>query len=262
MRVSISTCSFYKYRIRRLLELRDPFGVEIFYEYGSPELWDALLGELSQRTEGPFSIHAPFAFIDIAAPCNEDKLFDVLRRPFDLYHRYHGEFYVIHTYGDAAELQDRNGRYRARGLAAERLFRFNEVCKSEGVLLGAENLCGGTWPLFDQGQFLKLFSDIPDLHAVIDVGHALVAGMDLLTLQKTLRDKICAYHLHNNDGKGDRHERLRSGVCDWKRFAEGVCSYTPNATGVFEYLDVPLLKAYEEDRRYLEELLGSQAERE
>ena len=92
MKYSISTCSFYKYRIRKLLDMPEDLGVEIFYEYGSRDMWNSFLDALPGRS---FSIHAPFAFVDIAEDCDEEKLFDVLRRPFDMYHKYNGEFYVL-----------------------------------------------------------------------------------------------------------------------------------------------------------------------
>ena len=80
MRFSISGCSFYKLMNRKLLNMPADFGLEIFYEYGSADLWNSLLGELSARGMDGFSIHAPFAFADITADCDETALFDALRR--------------------------------------------------------------------------------------------------------------------------------------------------------------------------------------
>lgn len=253
MKYSISTCSFYKYRIRKLLDMPEDLGVEIFYEYGSRNMWNSFLDALPGRS---FSIHAPFAFVDIAEDCDEEKLFDVLRRPFDMYHKYNGEFYVLHTYGDGMYGEDEPHRAAARVRAAERLSRFNEICIAEGVTLGAENLCSGARPLFDQQQFLRLFRDIPALHCVLDVGHAIVTGMDIGVIQQTLKERICAYHLHNNDGLHDLHDRLRAGVFDWTEFAKNCALYTPGATGVLEYMNVVELDAYTQDSLYLEKLIN------
>jgi len=254
MKYSISTCSFYKYRIRKLLPLEPDMGVEIFCEFGSDNMWNSLMTSLSERGKHPFSIHAPFAFVDIAAKCDEKKLFDTLMQPFDLYHKFDGEFYVLHTYGDEAACTTEQERDYSRKLATERLAKFNEICKKENVVLGAENLCSGAVPLFNQDQFLGLFEQITDMSCVIDVGHALVSGMDISILQKILNSRICAYHLHDNDGKKDSHLRLGSGVCDWKTFAENCSQYTPDAVGVLEYMDVVDLNAYKEDKTFLERL--------
>ncbi|WP_298029855.1 sugar phosphate isomerase/epimerase [uncultured Dysosmobacter sp.] len=254
MRYSISTCSFYKFKIRQLLKIEKPFGVEIFYEFGSEDQWNCLLTELSVRDPGPFSIHAPFAFVDIAADCSESKLFETLKKPFDLYHRFNGEFYVVHTYGEVERPDDSVYRSDCRQRALERLARFHEICKAEEVVLGAENLCSGRVPLFNQEQFLRLFKTIPELRCVIDVGHAAVAGMDIAQLQKTLNHRVCAYHLHNNNGRQDSHERLRDGIIDWSAFAEGCAKYTPDAVGVFEYMNYTDMAVYQDDMRYLESL--------
>lgn len=255
MKYSISTCSFYKYRIRKLLDMPEDLGVEIFYEYGSRDMWSSFLDALPGRR---FSIHAPFAFVDIAEDCDEEKLFDVLRRPFDMYHKYNGEFYVLHTYGDGEHGEDELHREAARSRAAERLSRFNEICIAEGVTLGAENLCSGARPLFDQQQFLRLFHDIPGLRCVLDVGHAIVTGMDIGAVQRTLRERICAYHLHNNDGVHDLHNRLREGVFDWTDFAKNCAQYTPGAAGVLEYMNTVDLEAYTQDSMYLEKLINGE----
>lgn len=257
MKFSISTCSFYKFRIRKLLQLPKGFGVEIFYEFGSEDQWESLLSQLAARGLSGFSIHAPFAFVDIAEPCDEKKLFEALKRPFDLYHRYQGEFYVLHTYGEAAcpEQEPERQEYRAR--AAERLSKFNEICKAEEVLLAAENLCSGKIPLFNETQLLDIFRQIPDLHCVVDVGHALVSGMCIERLQRELNHRICAYHLHNNDGIHDSHERLREGVMDWQSFAKNCTQYTPDAAGVLEYMVPTDISVFQEDAAYLEKLINA-----
>lgn len=255
MKYSVSTCSFYKFRIRKLLQLPRNLGVEIFYEFGSEDQWESLLSALTAQGLKGFSIHAPFAFVDIAAPCDEDKLFETLRKPFDFYHRYNGEFYVLHTYGETGCPAGEDDRQAYRARSVERLAKFNAVCKAEGVRLAAENLCSGSPPLFSEEQFLDIFRQVSDLDCVLDVGHALVTGMDIGNLQKTLGQRICAYHLHNNDGIHDSHDRLREGIMDWKTFAENCVRYTPEAVGVLEYMVHTDMDIYLEDVAYLESLM-------
>lgn len=256
MKYSISTCSFYKLMLRKLLNIPQHFGVEIFYEYGSTDMWESFLTELTAHGHNGFSIHAPFAFVDISADCNETKLFDTLRRPFDLYHKYDGEFYVLHTYGGLASRNTEQERAACLERSFERMYKFNEICKAEGVRLGAENLCDGNPPLYSEERFLQLFRDIPDLNCVLDIGHALVTKLDIAKVQRELGSRICAYHLHNNDGVSDSHERLRLGVMDWETFAQNCKKYTPDAVGVLEYLKYQNLDDYEEDRIYLESFMN------
>ena len=93
-------------------------------------------------------------------------------------------------------------------------------------------------------------------NCVLDVGHAIVTGMDIGVIQQTLKERICAYHLHNNDGLHDLHDRLRAGVFDWTEFAKNCALYTPGATGVLEYMNVVELDAYTQDSLYLEKLIN------
>ena len=104
----------------------------------------------------------------------------------------------------------------------------------------------------------RLFRDIPGLHCVLDVGHAIVTGMDIGAVQRTLRERICAYHLHNNDGVHDLHNRLREGVFDWTDFAKNCAQYTPDAAGVLEYMNTVDLEAYTQDSMYLEKLINGE----
>jgi len=236
-----------------MLDIPEDFGVEIFTEFGSNDLWDRFLCELSAHGFNGFSIHAPFAFVDIAADCDEEKLFDTLMRPFDLYHRYHSEFYVLHTHGHVPKGAQERCDCRNRSL--DRLAKFQDICKAHDVRLGAENLCSGDPPLFNQEQFLQIFKEIPDLNCVIDIGHALVTKMDIAEVQRQLGGRICAYHLHNNNGLFDQHERLRSGIMDWQAFAGNYKRYTPEAVGVLEYLSYTDMQTYVDDRAFLEDIL-------
>lgn len=230
-------------------------GIELFYEFGSEEMWFELMSRLRERGVTSMSIHAPFSFVDMAADTDEHKLFETLKRPFDLYHRFGGEFYVVHAYGDKAVSGYGGLAEDCRKRTTERFAHFQDVCRADGVLLGVENLCSGSASLFNQQQFLKLFDDIPQLNCVLDVGHAIISGMDVHQIQKTLQERICAYHLHNNDGKKDIHSRLDRGVYSWEKFARSCAAYTPNTVGVLEYMDVPVLSAYIEDSEYIEKLI-------
>lgn len=43
MKYSVSTCSFVKLKVKRLLAVPEHIGVEIFYEYGSTDYWNEFL---------------------------------------------------------------------------------------------------------------------------------------------------------------------------------------------------------------------------
>ena len=254
MNYSVSTCSFVKLKVKRLLNLPEDIGVEIFYEYGSTDYWNEFLTRFQATHTGRISIHAPFAFYDFSAPGDDQELFDHFKKVFKLYHRFHSEFYVLHAFNniDLEAGGKHADEYRKRTF--ERIAKFDEICAAEGVLLAVENTCGNPHNLFTQEQWLDMFAQLPKLHALIDVGHALVAGMDVARLQRELGSRIVGYHLHNNDGMHDAHNRLREGYMDWNAFAKNAKLYTPNATGVIEYLIEDRSEACVEDIRYLASL--------
>ena len=69
----------------------------------------------------------------------------------------------------------------------------------------------------------------------MDTGHAVLGGIDIFEVQRTLGSRLQAYHIHDNDGLEDCHQRIGTGVTDWARFGEGARKYTPDANFVMEY---------------------------
>ena len=254
MKYSVSTCSFVKLKVKRLLTLPEELGVEIFYEYGSPDYWDEFLTRFRREHTGAVSIHSPFAFYDFALPGDDDALFAHFCKAFDLYHKFESEFYVLHAFNSIPQAQGEAHAREYRERAVDRIARFDEICTREGICLAVENTFGNPYNLFTQAQWLEMFRELPRLHALIDTGHALVAGMDIARLQETLGSRIVGYHLHNNDGTRDAHARLRDGCLDWKTFMENARRFTPDAAGVIEYLAEDRAEACVEDIAYLTSL--------
>lgn len=234
---SISNVAFTGPAFQNLRGVPSEIGVEIFYEWGGSRFYADALEALFRDRSGKFSIHAPFQYIDFSAPCDESELFSYLSEPFELYHRFQANGYVIHTdaprrrpYSDA---ESREARLRVE----ERLIRFHELARAAGVNLLVENLCDGAdgFHLFSEAQYLQLFLDHPELDCLIDVGHAHVQRFDLAHVQRTLGARIRAYHLHDNDGIQDAHLPLFSGSFDWASFARNAAVYTPDAHMILEY---------------------------
>ncbi len=56
----------------------------------------------------------------------------------------------------------------------------------------------------------------------LDTGHALLCGLDIRQTMLTLGKRICAFHIHDNNGTSDQHLAPYMGVLDWQRFIEGL----------------------------------------
>ena len=112
--------------------------------------------------------------------------------------------------------------------------------------------------LCDQQDFLNIFRHNQELNCIIDTGHAALGDIDIFEVQKTLGSRLQAYHMHDNDGKEDRHQRVCTGIIDWKRFAEGARMYTPDANFVLEYNAnaTQSINDYMDDANKIREMIG------
>ena len=258
MKYTISSLSFDWGKAKRLADMPADIGYEIFWECGSEDTWRNTMDLLNAKQQHPFSIHSPYFFVDLSLPGDTDRMFEELKRPFDLYHRYNGEFYVVHTFDHMTYPHDEAFEADCRKRSIERLGKFNEICRENGVQMLAENIAfgGDERYLFTQDQFLDIFRQLPDLGCIIDLGHAALSEMDVYEMQKELKGRIKAYHLHDNNGKADSHQKMFAGIRDWEKFAKGVAEFTPDATGVMEYYGYTRLSDYLSDRDSLEALIA------
>lgn len=239
MKISVSSLGFCGHPIYKMAKLPREIGIEIFYEWGSETYWDLALTEIMRDRTGKFSIHAPYQgdIVEMSLTDREDELFEYLRQPFRLYHKFGGDGYVVHINAPYAEEPTPEEKAERLKRVEDRLARMNDMCRREGVTMLVENLAygHGLKTLCDQNDFLRLFENNPELNCIVDTGHAVLGGVDIYAVQKALGSRLKAYHLHDNDGHEDLHQRVGTGVIDWKRFSEGARLYTPDAQFIMEY---------------------------
>lgn len=251
--ISVSTMGFCGYQIYGMRELPPDIGIEIFYEWGGETFWELSLTEIMRDRTGKFSIHAPYlgSITEMSLTDREDELFEYLKQPFRLYHKFGGDGYVVHMnapYPAAPTPREKAERLKR---VEDRLARLNDICAREGVTMLVENLAfgQGTATLCDQADFLSIFKNNPALNCIIDTGHAALAGIDVYAVQEALGSRVKAYHMHDNDGQKDVHWRVDTGVIDWERFYEGARRFTPDAHFIMEYANYAIsgLSEYVED---------------
>lgn len=258
MKFSVSNLSFTGGKIKWMQELPSELGIEIFYEWGSRDYWNNILPCLMAGRTGGFSIHGPAMFDDFSLPCDERTLFEHMKAPFDIYHQFQGEFYMVHTNAGIRYEADPILEEENRKRALDRIARFQDICVQEGVRMVVENMGWNAEKrfLFNHEQFLNLFSQLPEVCCLIDIGHTLLSDLNVAEIQKVLKNRIVAYHIHDNDGIKDLHLPVGEGVFDWKSFMKGVRDYTPDATLVMEYEGVPQQKRYLDDINSLKSLFA------
>lgn len=240
MKISVSSLGFCGGLGFQMPKLPKNLGIEIFYEWGGEKYWDIILeNAYKEGRTGAFSIHAPYQgdIVEMSLTENEQALFDYLRQPFDLYHKYNGTGYVVHMNGPYAQAPTPEEKADRLKRVEDRLAKMNDICKSEGVNMLVENLAFGPIgkTLCTQEDFLAIFAHNPELKCIVDTGHAVLGDIDIFEVQKALGSRLMAYHMHDNNGVTDGHQRICTGVIDWDHFFEGASRYTPEADFVMEY---------------------------
>ena len=88
--------------------------------------------------------------------------------------------------------------------------------------------------LLDEAAFID-YCETHDAPCLIDVGHVNSNGWDIQNIMHALKDRIRAFHLHNNNGKEDAHERIADGSFDMQAFCRLYRALTPDAHLILEY---------------------------
>jgi sugar phosphate isomerase/epimerase len=95
-----------------------------------------------------------------------------------------------------------------------------KIASDYGVKIAIENV-PEPYPFLMKSveDFKKFYDEIDeDIDLVLDIGHANINGQIELFL-KTFADKIVHVHAHDNDGKSDQHLGIGYGNIDWKSVA-------------------------------------------
>ena len=212
--------AFEKYMLRALPET---FGMEFFVEFGPVEYWRALLPQFNIQSRA-ISLHGPCVTVNLANPDDTQYL---SRYEKDI----NAHFIVIHT-----NEQWSGNKEDVQNLIIERLQELDKLAqKINGPRLAVENVGLLTNNLFNESEYLELFTKFPNIVSLIDVGHANVNQWNLPHVIQTLNEKIIAYHLHDNNGKKDQHQPIGTSSINWTELFKAINTYSPNATKVLEY---------------------------
>lgn len=168
-----------------------------------------------------YSVHAPFADINIASP-SDFMLKAMLKRleksiananSLDAY------MWVFHPglktgismfYPNADWIRNRE---TARLLS--------KIADDYGVRIAVENV-PEPYPFIMKGteEFERFYSEIDEpIGLTLDVGHANLNGQ-MEQFLTHFADKIVHVHVHDNDGREDQHLGVGYGTVNWEKFAE------------------------------------------
>ncbi len=98
-----------------------------------------------------------------------------------------------------------------------------------GVQLAVENMTGIPYPghpdetvYGSRAEDLRVIADRLDMGICWDTGHAHLTGLNQATELTVVGDRLRMLHLHDNDGRHDRHLIPFTGTVDWQSVADGL----------------------------------------
>lgn len=240
---------------------RADLGVEYSAFTHSDAYWQALT-EAVAATTAPMTFHGPYINIEATSPLDSPAhawVMESYRRVFGLAAQCgvrHVVFHYSQLHFAPADIPAAQANAYAvmRDLTAE--------AQRLGVHFAIENLCRhpaeGTH-LFTNEEYFRIFEDIPDAEALIDIGHAHVNGLDVERFLALNGPRVRGFHVHNNDGLTDQHLDYHLGTADIRAVMHWAGRYTHDANIVLEYephehlTHGELLGEIDELRRWVEE---------
>ena len=165
----------------------------------------------------PFSVHPPAWDVNAAAPLRalRDAAAFLNLRAIDFCRAVGGTQLVYHPgYYD----RDANfSRSRAIDASYALLERMIERCRGTGITIAYENIAGPSMALFTQEEFIHALDGVdPSVKFLLDVGHAHCNHWDIPAVIERLGERLCGFHLHDNDGTGDAHLPIGRGTIPWE----------------------------------------------
>ena len=140
----------------------------------------------------------------------------------------------------------------------ENLDEMREIFSDVTLLVENVGIDSAKNKLLDQDEFTDLCK-AKKFDVLIDVGHANANSWDMMKLIEDLKTQIRAFHLHNNDGVHDLHNRLEDGTINFEELMPFIKSKVPHANWIIEYTrpiyhgqplmeDIEMLMSYKADR--------------
>ena len=238
MDLYIDTCVLPRCRLEEAAVYTERFGrslgIELLPMFDLPKWEENLRKNLSLFTGRPLIFHEPVWGVEHSAP-KGSRAWEEGMKHIMLTKKYadilHPSDMVFHLNNGIVPPEDREIHLKN---SMENLEEMRSLF--EGVRLLVENtgvLREGT-QLLNQEEFTRT-SFARDWDVLIDVGHANANGWNLYHLIRDLKGRIRGFHLHNNDGIHDLHNRILLGTLDFSPLLSYIAEVTPEAFLVIEY---------------------------
>jgi len=198
----------------------------------------SVLREIGSSHGLKYSVHGPFADVNIASPSNQLRRAMLKRLERSIIHAQALGAYVwvFHPGMKTGISSFYPGVEWVQNLRSIQII--TKFAGEYGVSVAIENVPepypGLMKSVEDFKEFYAQFND--KIGMVLDVGHSNVNGQTESFL-KTFPDKIVHMHLSDNDGKGDQHLGIGRGTVNWHRLAALIREMAYDKTAVVECLE-------------------------
>jgi len=198
----------------------------------------SMLKNLGVSYDLKYSVHAPFADINIASP-SKPMLRAMLKRleksianasALDAY------VWVFHPGLKTGVSMFYPSMDWRQNLKTTR--QLSKIASDHGVKIAIENV-PEPYPFLMKSveDFNNFYEEInEDIDMVFDVGHANLNGQ-IEHFLENFAGKIVHIHAHDNDGKDDQHLGIGYGNIDWKNFAKALGRIPYNKTIIIESIE-------------------------
>lgn len=220
--------------VYEVLEKHPNVGIELFPNEKNAE-FSAELEKLARTSGRYLTFHGPYFDIEHSAPKGTEEYeyaMECVMKTLELSKELGIKYFVFHHSNKEID-PDKTDMIKESN---KNLDEITDIAKDYGVEILIENAGVNQRKnaLLNEDEFIVVCLEKPN-PVLIDVGHVHANGWNIERVIVSLKDKIQSYHLHNNDGKHDEHNRIEDGTFDYDRFFELYKEHTPEADLILEY---------------------------
>lgn len=238
-------------------EFEGKVGVELFPRFHQKGFLEEFMAEKKNLKKIPFSCHGPYYESEYAAPADSEEYqhsIELLKQTLQEVRDCKPVYMVFHHNNGIVTPETKKQKLLWARAGYEDV---KAICDKENIPLVVENVsltCHQSM-LFEEQEFIDECKRI-QCPVLIDIGHANISGWNLRRMMEELRDQIVSYHVHNNAGKKDDHNRIFCGTLDFESFIEDYKRLTPDADIVLEYCP-EAVKDIEETKKDIQYLISN-----
>ena len=185
------------------------------WEFG-PNGWDEQAESLKDL-DIPFSVHPPAWDMNVASPIKplRDAAAFLNHEALKLAIAIGAKQMVFHP--GCTDCVSNFDRIRAIDNSYAILDELILKAKPLGITLAFENIAGPSRALFSAEEYVHALDGIdPCVRYLLDIGHANMNHWEIPKVIERIADRVCGFHLHDNDGSGDLHWPILTGTVDWE----------------------------------------------